>query len=85
MKRSPRSGKSDSGPCHIGKILGSVLASDNGCISENRAAEDKPAKPKFALERADEDRIIKLERQLEHLGRQIQNLTRIINAELPSK
>ena len=65
MKRSPRSGKSDSGPCHIGKILGSVLASDNGCISENRAAEDKPAKPKFALERADEDRIIKLERQLE--------------------
>jgi len=51
MKRSTLSGQSDSGPCHIGKILGSVLPSDNGCISSKRAAQYKPAKPEFAPKR----------------------------------
>ena len=55
-------GKSDSGPCHIGKILDSAM----------------PSKP-------DNDRIVKLEQQLECLGRQIENITRTINDSLPSK
>ena len=37
------------------------------------------------LEKADEDRIVKLERQLESLGRQVQKLTRAIYVGRPSK
>lgn len=86
MKRRTLSVPSDNGgPCHIGKILGSVLASNSGAISEKRAAEDKTDKPMVVPEKADEDRIIKLERQLKHLDRQIQKLTQTINAGLSSK
>jgi hypothetical protein len=38
-----------------------------------------------ASEKIDEDRILKLEHQLKHLDRQIQKLTRTINAALPFK
>jgi len=71
----PLSGKSDKGPCHIAKILGDVLPPDDGL----------PAKPIVALEKANEDRITKLEMQLEQMGRQIQKLTQTITAVLPSK
>jgi hypothetical protein len=74
-KRKPLSGKSDKGPCHIAKILGDVLASDDGL----------PEKPIVALEKANEDRITKLETKLENLSRQIQELTRTIITVLPSK
>jgi DNA primase len=74
-KHKPLSGKSDKGPCHIAKILGDVLPSDDAL----------PEKPIVALEKADEDRIAKLERQMDHLGRQIQKLTQTITAILPSK
>ena len=74
-KQKPLSGKSTNGPCHISKILGDVLPSDNGL----------PEKPIVALEKANEDRITKLERQLDQLGRQIQELTRTITTVLPSK
>jgi len=69
------SGKSDKGPCHIAKIIGDVLPSDDGL----------PEKPIAALEKANEDRITKLEKQLEQMGRQIQKLTQTITAVLPSK
>jgi hypothetical protein len=84
-KHRTLSGKSDDGPCRIGKILGSVLPPDEGGILEKRVAEYKPEKPIAALEKADEDRIVKLERQLKNLGRQVQKLTRAINAGRPSK
>jgi DNA primase len=74
-KHKPLSEKSTNGPCHISKILGDVLPSDDGL----------PEKPIVALEKANEDRITKLERQLDQLGRQIQELTRTIITVLPSK
>ena len=84
-KHRTLSGKSDDRPCHIGKILGSVLPPDEGGILEKRVAEYKPEKPIEAWEKAGENRIVKLERQLESLGRQVQKLTRTINAGRPSK
>jgi hypothetical protein len=72
--RSP-SKRSDNGPCHIKGILGDVLPLEDGLLE----------KPIVALENANEDRITKLERQLEQLGRQIQKLTQTITAVLPSK
>jgi hypothetical protein len=74
-KHKPLSGKSDKGPCPIGKILGDVLPSDDGL----------PEKPIVALEKANEHRITKLEMQLEQMRRQIQELTRTIITVLPSK
>jgi hypothetical protein len=74
-KHKPPSEKSDNEPCHVGKILGDVLP----------AGEDLPEKPTVDLKRAHEDRITKLEMQLDQLGRQIQKLTRTITSVLPSK
>jgi hypothetical protein len=85
MKPKTPSAKSDRGPCHIGKILGGVLAQNNGAIPEKRAVEHKPDNTMAASEKIDEDRILKLEHQLKHLDRQIQKLTRTINAALPFK
>lgn len=85
MKLKTPSGKSDSGPCHIGNIIGSVLPLTHGGIPEKRSAEYKPNKPVAAHQKADEDRIVKLEQQLEFLGRQIEKIARTINVGLPSK
>lgn len=74
-KDKPLSGKSGKGPCHIAKILGDILPSDDGL----------PEKPIVALEKANEDRITRLEMQLDQLARQIQELTRTIITVLPSK
>jgi hypothetical protein len=75
LQQRPLSEKSDTGPCHITKILGDVLPTDDGL----------PEEPIVALENTNEDRITKLEMQLEQLGRQIQELTRTIITVLPSK
>jgi len=85
MKLKTPSGKSDSGPCHIGNILGSVLPLTHGGISEKRSAEYKPNKPVAAHQKVDEDRIVMLEQQLEYLSRQIEKIARTINVGLPSK
>jgi DNA primase len=74
-KNKPLSGKSDNGPCHIAKILGDVLPSNDGLTE----------KPTAVLKKANEDRITKLEMQMDQLGRQIQKLTQTITAILPSK
>ena len=50
-----------------------------------RSVEDKPIEPAKPHQNAEEDRIVKLERQMEHLGRQIQYLARAINIQCPSK
>jgi hypothetical protein len=85
MKLKTPSGKSNSGPCRIGNILGSVLPLTHSGISEKRSAEYKPNKPVGAHQKADEDRIVKLEQQLEYLSRQIEKIARTINVGLPSK
>ncbi|MDX1707741.1 MAG: hypothetical protein R3274_04010 [Desulfobacterales bacterium] len=77
--------KSDSQPPPIGEILGSVLAPKHGGISQRRTAESKPDKPAAVHQNADEDRIVKLERQLEYLGRQIEKIARALSGGLPSK
>ena len=85
MQLKTPSGKSNSGPCGIGDILGSVLPLPQSVISEKRSAEYKPNKPAVAHQKADEDRIVKLEQQLEYLSRQIERIARTITVERPSK
>ena len=85
MKLKTPPGKADSGPCRIEKILDGVLPLKGADIPEKRFAEYKPNKPAAAHQKADEDRIAKLEQQLEYLGRQIEKIARTINVRLPSK
>ncbi len=85
MKLKTPSAKADSDPCRIAKILGSVLPLTHGSISEKRSAQYKPKKSVVVHQKADEDRIVKLEQQLEYLGRQIEKIAQTINAGLPSK
>jgi hypothetical protein len=85
MKRKTPSGKSDSGPWHIGKIIGGVLPREHGVISEKQPDGYKPNKPAAVYQKAYEDRVVKLEQRLEYLGRQIEKIARSINVELPSK
>ena len=85
MKRKTPPGKSDSGMGHIGKIVDNVLARKLDDISEKQPAGYKPDNPVAAHQNTDQDRIAKLERQLEYLGCQIQELYRMRNAEPPSK
>ncbi len=85
MKLKTPSAKADSGPCRIKKTLGNVLPLKHGGIPEKRFAEYNLNKPVAAHQKADEDRIVKLEQQLEYLGRQIEKIAQTINAGLPSK
>ena len=85
MKLKTASGKSDSEPCRIGNILDDVLSLRDGGISEKRFAVSKSNIPVAAHQNADENRIVKLEQQLEYLDRQIEKLAQTINVELPSK
>jgi hypothetical protein len=85
MKLKTPSGKSDSRPHPIGKILDDVLPPKHAGISENRFAESKSNKPMVARRITDEDRIVKLEQQLEYLNRQIKKIARDINVGLASK
>ena len=81
LMRKPRSEKSDNHPSQIGKVLGALLAPDNDEISMKRPS--KPIKATVAPETVDDDRIGALEKRLEDLGRQIQNLTQTITGSLP--
>jgi hypothetical protein len=85
MQLKTPSEKSNSGPCGIGNILGKVLPLTQSVISEKRSAEYKPNKPAAAPQKADQDRIVKLEQQLEYLSRQIEKIARTITVGLPSK
>ena len=77
--------KSDSRLRPIGKILDGVLSPESAGISEKRFDKSKPNKPDADHQNADEDRIVRLQRQLEYLSRQIEKIARTINAGLPSK
>jgi hypothetical protein len=85
IKRKSPSGKSDSDPSRIGKILSNTLPIKHDDIQEEQSAEYKPHKPVSAHQKADEDRIVKLEQRLEYLSRQIENIAQTINIGLPSK
>lgn len=85
MKRKTPAEKSDDGPCRIGKIIGSVLPIEHAAISEKQSDEYKPDKPSAVYRKADEDRVVKLEQQLEYLGRQIERIARTMSIGLPSK
>jgi hypothetical protein len=85
VKLKTPSAKVGSGSCRIGKILGSVLPLTHGSISEKRSAKYKSNKPVVVHQKADEDRIVKLEQQLEYLARQIEKIARAIDVGLPSK
>jgi hypothetical protein len=80
MKLKTPSATSDDRSCPIGKILDGVLPPNNGGISENRYA-----KPISAHQITGEDRIVKLEQQLEYLDRQIKKIARTLNIGLASK
>ncbi len=85
MNRKTPLGKSHSAPCQIGESIGSILPLKHADIPEKRFAEYKQIEPAQAHQNAEEDRIVKLERQMEHLSRQIQYLARVINTQCPSK
>ena len=86
VKPKTPSAKADSrSVCPIAKILDNVLPLKHAGIPEKRFAEYKPNKPVVVHQKADEDRIVKLEQQLEYLGRQIEKIAQTINVELPSK
>ena len=79
------SADSDSDPCQIGEILCSILPIEQNGIPEKPLSQYKQNKAVTADQTAAEDRIVKLELQLEYLGRQIRKLSQTINAALPSK
>ncbi len=81
MKRKTPPAKVDSDPSQIAEIIGSMLPLD----PEKRIAEYKQNQPAPAHQNAEEDRIVKLERQMRLIGRQIQVLARAINTQHSSK
>jgi len=81
IKHNTPQEKSGSGPSQIGQIIAGILPLENG----DTPSEYKQAKPIAPHQVADENRMAMLELQLEHLGRQIQELSRTINAGHPTK
>lgn len=71
--------------CHIGKTIDSILAQQHGDTPEKNSDEFEPDKSQATDQHALQIRLGELERQLEHLRRQIHDLSRIVNAVRPSK
>ena len=85
MKLKTPPEKSDSGPCPIGEVLDSVLPTIDGGISENRADLSKSNTPMTVGQITVEDRIVKLEQQLEYLDDQVKKIAGILDVGLTSK
>ena len=79
MKLKTPPEKSDSGPCPIGEVL------IDGGISENRADLSKSNTPMTVGQITVEDRIVKLEQQLEYLDDQVKKIAGILDVGLTSK
>jgi hypothetical protein len=71
--------------CHIGKTIDRILAQQHADTPEKNTAEFKPDKSQATDQHTLQDRLGELERQLEHLRRQIHDLSRTVNAVRPSK
>ena len=78
--RSDRSQK-DSAPCQIRQVIADILPTANA----NAPCQSNPDTPIAPHRILDENRIAKLEHQLEHLVRQIQKLAHTMKATPPSK
>ena len=85
MKPDTPPKKADRGIGHIGKTIDSILAQQHGKSPEKKTAGYKPDKPQVTDQHTLQDRLVELERQLEHLRQLIHDLTRTVNAVLPSK
>jgi len=77
--------KSDIGPCRIGKVLDSVLPEKHSGILEKHHTDYKSNQPAVDHQNNDQNRIAKLEQQLEYLRRQIEKIAQTINLGFPSK
>jgi hypothetical protein len=74
MKPKTPSAKSGSRPLPIGKILDGILPQEHADVSEKSVVESKSNKPMAASQITDDDRIVKLEQELQYLDRQIKKL-----------
>ena len=77
--------KSDISPCRIGKVLDSVLPEKHSGILEKHNTDYKSNQPAVDHQNNDQNRIAKLEQQLEYLRRQIEKIARTMNLGFPSK
>jgi hypothetical protein len=85
MKLETPSTKSDNSPCHIAKIVSSVLTPKHRGTSCQKRADYHPQKGRSTNHSSDIDRILLLEQKIEYLGRQIEKIVRTVNVGLPSK
>ena len=85
MKSDTPPKKAGRSTCHIGKTIDSILAQQHADTPEKNTAEFKPNKSQASDQHTLQDRLGELERQLEHLRRQIHDLSRTVNAVRPSK
>lgn len=67
------------------QIIDYILPLEHGDIPEKRSAEYKQDKPVETHQVADKDRMERIERQLEHMGCQIEKIARTLNQGLSSK
>jgi hypothetical protein len=77
--------KSDSVPRHISKILDSALPVKQSGIPEKHHTDYKSNEPAICHQNYDEDRIAKLEQQLQYLSCLIEKIARTMNLGFPSK
>ena len=77
--------KSDIGPCRIGKILDSVLPVKHSGILEKHHTDYKSNQPAVAHQNNDQNRIAKLEQQLQYLSCLIEKMAQMISVGNPSK
>jgi len=85
MKLATPSTKSDNSPCHIAKIVSSVLTPKHSATSSQKRADYHPLKGRSTNHSAYIDRILQLEQKIEYLGRQIEKIVTTVNVGLPSK
>jgi len=77
--------QSQPGLCHIGKTIDSILSPAHGDVPHKQAEAYEPGKPPADHQHTLQEHLAQFERQLANLGRQLQDLTRTINQDLPSK
>ena len=85
LKLKTPSAKSGSRLHHIGEILDRILPHEHPAASEKTCAQSKPDQIAVAQQNSDQDRLVKLEQQLEYLSHQIEKMARTLNVAFPSK
>jgi DNA primase len=85
MKPKTNLQTSPTGPRHIREIMGRILTLKHSDITKKHLVPYNQKNAAQSHQNPDQDRIANLKRQLEHLDRQIQELTRTITAIMPPK